>query len=126
MTAEQKVQFYNLLEQTISKLNEKNRETFCITQEKYDRVLTTVELPKGEKCVYGANFKFWYNKNFKVQKIGARYVLYCLKTSCPVITKEELFDTIKRCVFYKKRIKHCVNKLNVNKVTSDLSLTITG
>ena len=91
MACEQKVQFYIQLEDTISKLIENNRDNFCITQEKYEKALTSMELPKGAKCPNGAHFKFWCKKHFKVQKIGSSNVLYCVKTSCPVMMLREDF-----------------------------------
>lgn len=96
--SEQKSEFYRLLEEAIGDLAPTKRETFSLNQDKYDRAVSALQQAKGAKCTDGAHFKFWCNKNFKLQKIGSRMVLYCLKTSCPVITKEDIFDTIKRLV----------------------------
>ena len=54
-------------------------------------------LPKRTKCAEGSSFKLWCNLNFKVGQIRANCLLYCQKTSCPVTTKEEIFNTIYTC-----------------------------
>ncbi|XP_046581445.1 KRAB-A domain-containing protein 2-like [Haliotis rubra] len=94
---EQKAEFYKLLDDHIAQLDKKKQETFCITQETYEKAVEALQLDKGVKCAAGSHFKFWCAKHFKLQKIGSRRILYCKKTSCPVITKEEIFDTVKRC-----------------------------
>ena len=94
---EQKSDFVRQLEKHIDGLVEKSRSAFSISQEKYDQAVAALQLTKGVKCAQGSYFKYWVSQNFKLQKIGARNVLYCLKTSNPVVPQEELFDTIKRC-----------------------------
>ena len=59
---EQKNQFYNLLDDHISKLNKNKKSKFVIDQETYDKVLSALLLPKGSKCPDGASFKFWSNQ----------------------------------------------------------------
>ena len=93
---EQKRQFYSLLEEHISSLGKGKRETFCIDQDKYNKAIAALQLPKGVKCQEGSHFKFWCMKHFKLQNIGSTTILYCKKLSSPVVTKEDLFDTIKR------------------------------
>ena len=60
-------------------------------------MLNTIQLDSRTKCDDGAKFKHWCKNQFKVETIGARNLLYCSKTSLPVTTKEETFDTILRC-----------------------------
>lgn len=90
------MEFYRQLDDHIAQLDKKRQDTFCITQETYDQAVEALQLDKGVKCATGSSFKFWCTKHFKLQEIGSRKILYCKKSSCPVVTKEELFDTIKR------------------------------
>ena len=69
----------------------------CLSQEKCEKALTALQLDKGEKCEDGASFKFWCSTNFKVVNIGSKKVPHCKKSSCPVVAKEDLFDTLVRC-----------------------------
>ena len=87
--------FYTLLEEHISSLGKRKRDYFCIDQEKYDKAIAALQLPKGVKCPEGSQFKFWCIKHFKLHKTGSKTILYCKKVSSPVVTKD-LFDTIKR------------------------------
>ena len=89
--SEQKVQFYELLDKYCSE----QKKTCVITQDLY--VLNAIQLDSRTKCDDGAKFKHWCKNQFKVETIGARNLLYCSKTSLPVTTKEETFDTILRC-----------------------------
>ena len=93
---EQKSQFYRLLEEHIQGLDEARQGTFCITQDTYGKAVAALQLVKGVKCPEGSHFKFWCGKHFTLQEIASRLILYCKKTSCPVVTKEEIYDTIKR------------------------------
>ncbi|XP_019630661.1 PREDICTED: uncharacterized protein LOC109474743 [Branchiostoma belcheri] len=92
---QQKADFYRLVEEQISSLEQKRIASYYITQERYDKVLQALQLDKGVKCQDGSYFKFWATKNFKFHEIGSK-ILYCKKSSCPVVPKE-VFDTIKRC-----------------------------
>ena len=91
---EQKEKFYELLDKYCS---EHKKQTCVITQDLYDKVLNAIHLNSGAKCNDGAKFKHWCKNYFKVETIGARNLLYCGKTSLPVTTKEDMFDTILRC-----------------------------
>ena len=68
-----------------------------VSQDLYDKVLHAVQVESRSKCDDGAKFKHWYKNQFQVEVIGARNLLYCSKTSLPVTTKEEMFNTILRC-----------------------------
>ena len=103
----QREKFYALLEEYISKHNTNKQDTVCLSQEKYEKALRALQLDKGEKCEDGAFFKFWCYKNFKVVNFGSKKVLHCKKSSCPVVTKEELFDTLVRC---HERVGHSGRK----------------
>ena len=74
MSIEQEAQFTLLLNDHIDKLNEKWRNTFRIDQEKYDKIMFAVQLPKGEKCPGGNSFKFWSCKHIKFEKFGTKPV----------------------------------------------------
>ena len=74
MSIEQEAQFTLLLNDHIEK-STKNGETFTIDQEKYDKIMFAVQLPKGEKCPDGNSFKFWSCKHFKIEKIGSKPVI---------------------------------------------------
>ncbi|KAK7097700.1 hypothetical protein V1264_004638 [Littorina saxatilis] len=97
MEEEQKRKFYELYDEYVARLSEKNRLTFSIDQAKYQKILSALSLEKGERCELGGHFKAWCYKTFKLHKIGSQSVLYCLKNSRPVVCKEDLYDTIKRC-----------------------------
>ena len=66
-----------------------------VSKATYDEALAALQLQKGVKCTTGSHLKFWCKKHFKLQKIGSKSVLYCLKTSNSVVPKEEIFETIK-------------------------------
>ena len=68
---DQKDTFQQLLEQHISSLNKFKKDKYVITQDMYGKILTILQQPKGAKCEEGSNFKFWCNKHFKVEEIGA-------------------------------------------------------
>ena len=91
---DQKVKFYELFDKFCS---ENEKKTKIITQDLYDKVLNAIQLDSRTKCDDGGKFKYWCKNQFKVETIGARNHLYCSKTSLPVTTKVETFDTILRC-----------------------------
>ncbi|XP_030010460.1 KRAB-A domain-containing protein 2-like [Sphaeramia orbicularis] len=94
---QQKAEFYRLVEEQITSLGQKKKDSYYITQERYDKAVQALQQAKGVKCQDGATFKFWAMKNFTLQEIGAKKILYCQKSSRPVVTKEDIFDTIKCC-----------------------------
>ncbi|XP_070183031.1 KRAB-A domain-containing protein 2-like [Littorina saxatilis] len=94
---DQKTLFYSLLEAHIRSLDDSKRECFCIAQEKYTKIVKALQLNKGQQCPEGAKFKYRCAKHYKLQVVGARTMLCCQKTNCPVVTREELFATIARC-----------------------------
>ena len=99
--SDQKVKFYELFDKYCS---ENEKKTKIITQDLYDKVLNVnFQLDSRTKCDDGAKFKYWCKNQFKVETIGARNLLYCSKTSLPVMTKDETFDTILR---YHLRVGH--------------------
>ena len=105
---DQKETFQQLLEQHISSLNKLKKDKYVITHDMFGKILTILQQPKGAKCEQGSNFKFWCNKHFKVEEIGANQLLFCKKTSCPVTTKEDMYTTILQChqrVGYSRRDK---------------------
>ena len=69
LNMEQKTQFCKLLDDHIATLNAKKQESFCVTQAKYAKILSTLEVSKGAKCNEGASFKYWCHKHFKVVKL---------------------------------------------------------
>ncbi|XP_078592647.1 uncharacterized protein LOC144871267 [Branchiostoma floridae x Branchiostoma japonicum] len=94
---QQKAEFYRLAEEHINGLGKGKKTNYCITQDTYDKAVKALQLSKGVKCPEGSHFKFWAAKRFKLQDIGARKILYCEKTSRPVVPKEDIYDTIKCC-----------------------------
>ena len=94
---DQKTVFYQLLEQHINSVSGKFQDKFCVTQESYDQIKEVLATGKGEKCQFGSYFKFWCKKNYRLEKIGSLNVVYCVKTSCPVVAKESMFETLVKC-----------------------------
>ena len=97
ITMDQKTVFYQLLEQHINSVSGKFQDKFCVTQESYDQIKEVLATGKGEKCQFGSYFKFWCKKNYRLEKIGSLNVVYCVKTSCPVVAKESMFETLVKC-----------------------------
>ena len=93
---ESKERFYSLLEEEISKLNPKKQDTYVIDAAKYEDILSTLKLNKGEACEKGAHFKQWVFQNFKIVKIGAVDYVYSKDTNNSVAKKEEIFDILER------------------------------
>ena len=89
--SDQKVKSMNCLISTVLKMRKKLKSS--------DKVLNAIQLDSRAKFDDGAKIKYWCKNQFKVETIGARNLLYCSKTSLPVMTKEETFDTILRCHF---------------------------
>ena len=94
---DQKTVFYQLLEQHINSVSGKFQDKFCVTQKSYDQIKEVLATGKGEKCQFGSYFKFWCKKNYRLEKIGSLNVVYCVKTSCPVVAKESMFETLIKC-----------------------------
>ncbi|XP_035699879.1 KRAB-A domain-containing protein 2-like [Branchiostoma floridae] len=94
---QQKAEFYRLVEEQINSLGQSKRNSYCLTQERYDKAVQALQLAKGVKCQEGNKFKFWATKHFKLQEIDSKKVLYCKKSSHPVVPKEHIFDAIKCC-----------------------------
>ena len=88
------MKFYELFDKCCS---ENEKKTKIINQDLYDKVSNAIQLDSRTKCDDGAKFKYWCKNQFKSETIGARNLLYCSKTSLPVTTKEETFNTILRC-----------------------------
>ena len=95
--SDQKVKFYELFDKYCSRTKMRKKTPKIITQDLYDKVFNAIQLGSRTKCDDGAKFKFWCKNQFKVETIGARNLLYCSKTSLPVTTKEETFETLLCC-----------------------------
>ena len=96
-----------MLEQHINSVGGKFQDKFCVTQESYDQIKEVLALGKGQKCQFGTGFKFWCKKNYRLEKIGSLSVVYCVKTSCPVVAKESIFETLVKC---HKRVGHSARR----------------
>ncbi|KAK7097055.1 KRAB-A domain-containing protein 2-like [Littorina saxatilis] len=94
---EQKDKFYQLLEDHIMTLEDNKKEAFCTSQSKYNHILQALQLAKGAKCAQGAKFKHRAGQHFCLQTIGTRTLVYCVKAKTPLVTKEDTFETIKKC-----------------------------
>eukprot|EP00096_Caligus_rogercresseyi_P011880 TRINITY_DN4827_c0_g2_i2.p1 TRINITY_DN4827_c0_g2~~TRINITY_DN4827_c0_g2_i2.p1 ORF type:complete len:313 (-),score=46.97 TRINITY_DN4827_c0_g2_i2:52-990(-) len=92
-----KEEFTKLLQSHIESLRPINQKIYCLTQEMYDKALEAVQLKKGVKCPEGARFKFWVLKHFKIHERGSKKVLYCRKSSLPVVPKDKIYYAIERC-----------------------------
>ena len=88
--------FYSSLEEEMEKLTVKRRDNYVIDTAKYEAILSTLKLKKGEGCEKGGHFKQWTVQNFKLVTIGAIDYVYDLNSNVPVAKKEELFDIISR------------------------------
>ena len=93
----QRENFYRLLEENISNLAAGKKENFLYSQERYEKIENALSCEIGAKCIDGAYFKFRSLKNFKLQRVGAKDIVFCVKTKRPLLTKDELFNTIARC-----------------------------
>lgn len=113
--ATQRATFYHLLDEQISFLKSGN-EKYCLTSDLYIKVVAALSLKKGDSCTYGTKFKAWCKGNFKLQQIGSKQLLFCTKSSCPVITKEEYFDTILKC---HEKVGHSGRDRTWNEVKSN-------
>lgn len=54
-------------------------------------MLLTQELKKRIKI------QVWCMTQFELQKTGSKDVVYCQRTGTPLVTKEDMFDAIKKC-----------------------------
>ena len=54
-------------------------------------------MAKGHKTEEGAKFKHWAKNNFRKTTIGEKDILICLKSDCPVVTRDEVFNVIHKC-----------------------------
>lgn len=94
---QQKANFYQQLDAHIQKLNMNNRETFCLPQNKYNKVLRVLSLDEKEACPEGPKFKHWAKKLYKLGMVGSQNIIFCKKSGCPVVAREEIFQTISTC-----------------------------
>lgn len=88
--------FYRLLKDHTETMKSK-QEHFSISTDKYNKIVQALRLQRGELCEDGSKFKMWCKKQFKLEQIGSRQIVYCIKESCPVVTYEEMFETIRKC-----------------------------
>ena len=79
---------------SVSKMKSIGR--IVVSQEKYDKIVDTLNCDKSKKSDTGGYFKYWSNKHFKIEKIGSSDLLYCRKAS-PVAPKENIYDTLLWC-----------------------------
>ena len=93
---ESKHQFYSSLEDEINKLHPKKRDNYVIDAAKYEDILSTLRLNKGEACEKGGHFKQWVLQNFNLVKIGTMDYVYSNDGNVPIVKKEEIFDIISR------------------------------
>ena len=101
--------FYEKLDEYESKLPQKyDREKFVLSSEKYNLILECLNTEKGIKAPGGARFKHWEKTIFRKTTIGEKEVLICLKTECPVVTRDEVFEVISKC-----HIQACQKSKNV-------------
>ena len=94
---EPKEHFYYLLDKDINSLNSKKNGNNVIDAAKYEDILSTLKLNKGESCEKGAHFKQWVKESFRIVTIGTtEYVYSNDHKSVPVAKKEEIYDIIQR------------------------------
>ena len=93
---EPKEQFYSSLEDEINKLHPKKKDNYVIDAAKYEDILSTLSLKKGEACEKVGHFKQWVLKNFNLVTIGTTDYVYSNDGNVPVAKKEEIFDIISR------------------------------
>ena len=73
--------FYSSLEEEMEKLTVKRRDNYVIDTAKYEAILSTLKLKKGEGCERVAHFKQWRVQNFKLVTIGAIDYVYDLNSN---------------------------------------------
>ena len=91
------LQFCQLLEEHISSVGGKFQDKFGVNQGSYDQIQAVLTSGKGVKCQFGSYFKFWCKKNYRLGKTGSLNIVYSVKTSCPVVAKESIFETLVKC-----------------------------
>ena len=95
---DEKMLFNEKLDEYESKLPQNyDREKFVLSSEKYNLILEYINTEKGIKAPGGARFNHWANGIFRKTTIGEKEVLVCLKTECPVVTRDEVFEVISKC-----------------------------
>ena len=102
---EKKTLFYEKLDEYESKFLQ---EKCVLSSEKYNLILECLNTEKGIKAPGGARFKHWAKAIFRKTTIGEKEVLICLKTECPVVTRDEVFEVISKC-----HIQACQKSKNV-------------
>jgi hypothetical protein len=60
-------------------------------------ILECLSTKKGIKAPGGARFKQWANAISRKTTIEEKEVLICLKTECPVVTRDGVFEVISKC-----------------------------
>jgi hypothetical protein len=86
--------FYEKLDEYESKFLQ---EKCVLSSEKYNLILECPNTEKGIKAPGGARFKHWEKAIFRKTTIGEKEVLICLKTECPVVTRDGVFEVISKC-----------------------------
>ena len=71
--------FYELLDKHLEGIGKQKKDGFCITQERYDKIVTCLNTGDNKKCEYGAKMKHWSRKYYKLEQIGTRNLVYCKK-----------------------------------------------
>ena len=86
---DQKEQFYELLENHVSSLDKKKKDKFIITQEVYKKILECLQLKKGSPCA--GEVQILVPQTLQDRDHWKQ------QSSCPLTTKEDIYDTIKKC-----------------------------
>jgi hypothetical protein len=74
-----------------------DKEKFVLSGLRYEAILNCFDKEKGHKTEEGEKFKHWAKNNFRKTTIGVKDILICLKSDCPVVTRDEVFNDIHKC-----------------------------
>ena len=85
--------FYVKLKALVAELDVKRQSKYLITTETYNKILDVL----SSETKYDHQFNFWAKKHFTIVKIGDKPAVHSIKKKLPVVTYEDLFDTINEC-----------------------------
>ena len=88
--------------------NKLNMQKFCLHQ-KFLKVQNAMKVPVSNTGVINTS---------KLKKIGTNSILYCQKSSCPVVSYEDMFETILRC---HDRVDHSGRDKTWNEIKTNYS-----
>ena len=57
--------FYGLLDKHLESIGKQKRDGFCITQDKYDKIVDCLNTEDMKKCDHGAKMKYWSKKTLQ-------------------------------------------------------------